>query len=78
MLTSNVQNRALSSVSLRLTASVIIACLTLTACNKDDKAAPSQVLAKVNDHEITVMQLNGMLRTVGNAAENATVKQSAL
>lgn len=78
MLTSNVQNRALSSVSFRLTASVIIACLTLTACNKDDKAAPSQVLAKVNDHEITVMQLNGMLRTVGNAAENATVKQSAL
>jgi EpsD family peptidyl-prolyl cis-trans isomerase len=78
MLTSNVQNRALSSVLIRLTASVIIACLTLTACNKDDKAAPSQVLAKVNDHEITVMQLNGMLRTVGNAAENANVKQSAL
>ena len=78
MLTSNVQNRALSSFSLRLTAGVVIACLTLTACNKDDKPAPSQVLAKVNDHEITVMQLNGMLRSVGNAAENATVKQSAL
>ncbi|KJV26046.1 hypothetical protein VI06_17435 [Aquitalea magnusonii] len=56
----------------------MIACLTMTACNKDDKPAPSQVLAKVNDHEITVMQLNGMLRSVGNAAENASVKQSAL
>ncbi|WP_374557041.1 EpsD family peptidyl-prolyl cis-trans isomerase [Aquitalea pelogenes] len=78
MLTSNVQNRALSSVPIRLAVSVMIACLTLTACNKDDKPAPSQVLAKVNDHEITVMQLNGMLRSVGNAAENATVKQSAL
>ena len=74
----NVQSSVCSSVPLRMTARTLVVCLMLAACNKDDKAAPSQVLVKVNDHEITVMQLNGMLRTVGNAAENATVKQSAL
>ncbi|WP_273432201.1 EpsD family peptidyl-prolyl cis-trans isomerase [Chitinibacter tainanensis] len=41
---------------------------TLTACGeKDDKKSPSQVLAKVNDSEITVHQLNYVLAQVPNA-----------
>ncbi|WP_047393337.1 EpsD family peptidyl-prolyl cis-trans isomerase [Chitinibacter sp. ZOR0017] len=41
---------------------------TLTACGeKDDKKSPSQVLAKVNDSEITVHQLNFVLAQVPNA-----------
>jgi EpsD family peptidyl-prolyl cis-trans isomerase len=40
----------------------------LTACNdKDEKKSPSQVLAKVNDAEITVHQLNFVLGQIPNA-----------
>ncbi|WP_027469086.1 EpsD family peptidyl-prolyl cis-trans isomerase [Deefgea rivuli] len=48
------------------------AVFVLTACNdKDEKKSPSQVLAKVNDAEITVHQLNFVLAQ----APNATAEQ---
>lgn len=47
--------------------SVLIAC-ALTACgDKEEKKSPSQVLAKVNDGEITVHQLNFVLGQIPNA-----------
>ncbi|QLG90096.1 hypothetical protein HQ393_17450 (plasmid) [Chitinibacter bivalviorum] len=50
-----------------LVLAVLIAC-SLTACNdKDEKKSPSQVLAKVNDAEITVHQLNFVLGQIPNA-----------
>nr|WP_314900895.1 EpsD family peptidyl-prolyl cis-trans isomerase [uncultured Deefgea sp.] len=45
------------------------AVFVLTACNdKDEKKSPSQVLAKVNDAEITVHQLNFVLAQAPNAS----------
>lgn len=78
MRTKTQQSKTLQRLPWRLTGGVLAMALALSACNKDDKVAPSQVLAKVNDHEITVMQLNGILRSAGNDADNATVKQNAL
>jgi len=47
----------------------ISAVLVLTACNdKEEKKSPSQVLAKVNDAEITVHQLNFVLAQTPNAS----------
>ncbi|WP_159876258.1 EpsD family peptidyl-prolyl cis-trans isomerase [Aquitalea denitrificans] len=63
----------------RLFAGVASVAVLLAGCGqKDEKAAPSQVLAKVNDGEITVMQLNGVLRGAGNTADQALAKQNAL
>ena len=46
----------------------ISAVLVLTACgDKEEKKSPSQVLAKVNDAEITVHQLNFVLAQTPNA-----------
>lgn len=50
----------------------------LAGCGQEDKTAPSQVLARVNDGEITVMQLNNLLRSAGPAAAQAETKQNAL
>lgn len=50
----------------------------LSSCGANDKAAPGQVLAKVNDGEVTVMQLNGILRNAGPEGEQASGKQAAL
>ena len=53
------------------------AVFVLTACNdKDEKKSPSQVLAKVNDAEITVHQLNFVLAQTPNAT--AEQKQQLL
>lgn len=63
----------------RLFAGAASVAVLLAACGqKDEKAAPSQVLAKVNDGEITVMQLNGVLRSAGATADQALAKQNAL
>jgi len=51
----------------------------LAGCSKESATAQSQVLAKVNDDEITVTQLNTLLaQQSGAAQEGNRVKQEAL
>ncbi|XZG69471.1 EpsD family peptidyl-prolyl cis-trans isomerase [Chitinibacteraceae bacterium HSL-7] len=68
-------NRNLSAMAL-----IVAAAFTLTACGSDDEKSetksPSQVVAKVNGTELTVHQLNFLLK--GQPQVSDAVKQQAL
>jgi EpsD family peptidyl-prolyl cis-trans isomerase len=57
---------------------VLVATIAVTGCGKHDAKAPSQVLARVNDAEITVLQLNGVIAGQPQAQNNPALKQAAL
>ncbi|WP_028536222.1 EpsD family peptidyl-prolyl cis-trans isomerase [Paludibacterium yongneupense] len=57
---------------------VLAATIVVAGCGKHDAKAPSQVLARVNDAEITVLQLNGVLANQPQAQNNPALKQAAL
>jgi EpsD family peptidyl-prolyl cis-trans isomerase len=50
---------------------VVVASLVLASCGKGDKKAASQVAARVNDAEITVLQVNNALSRVPNLPPEA-------
>jgi EpsD family peptidyl-prolyl cis-trans isomerase len=63
--------------ALFLPAMLSAAVLALTACSEQSTEQPSQVVARVNKVEITLLQFNNALKTMGVAVPSESVRREA-